>query len=673
MRLILAVCLILLQVSIGFSQDSASLFRQDSLREVVKSLDIDTLRANAYIKLADTFKYQNLDSVLFYIDLAEKSLQEKTYPKILANSTSYIAGVYFTKGEYSKAIAKANEGLKLIEDIPGTSKLEADLERILGVSYGSIGDYARSLQSFIEIGSIYESLGDTNGVLLSLNNIGVIHIKLENFEEALKIFLRLESMATNSNPQNVTIPVNLGFIYYELDELEKAKTQLNKALAYPGEVDKRAYGLSNFKLGQVYIKEGNLDEAISAFNASLEVYEELGNELEKAQSLNGLALVYIELNQPEVAKKYAFDAFEISTRFNALPEKNTSLKTLYEVSKVTGNYRESLQYHEEFKATSDSLQDSEVKEELGRLVAEYEFSERERSLILEQQKHDLESEAKLNQQKALLVGSILITLFSIIIIVVMYLSFRQRQKSNMLLAHKNQEIEKQATHLKESNEIKDRLFSIIAHDLRGPLSSLHAVITLIEMNVASRESLERIIPEVAEQFKYTSTLLNNLLHWSQSQMDGYRVIIEPFNVSQLICEKSTLLKSKLEEKNITFEFAENEYIVQADRNMIDLVIQNLISNAIKYSNQNGNISVRAFGKDGKACVAIADNGIGIQKDKQEELFSNRFYTTEGTNNEKGTGLGLMLCKEFVERNGGRIWVESIPDLGSTFYFTLPHP
>lgn len=673
MRLVIAVCLILFQVSIGFSQDSSSLFLQDSLRVVANSLEPDTLKAKAYIDLADTFKYQDLDSVLFYIDLVEKSLDGKIYPKILAHSASYAAGAYFSKGEYSKAIDKANYGLKLIEDVHGTLKLKADLERILGVSYGSTGNYARSLNSFVQISSIYESLGDTNGVLLSLNNIGVIHIKLEDFEEALKIFLRLEKLATYDNPQNVTIPVNLGFIYYELEELEKAKIYLNKALTYPGEVDKRAYGLSNFKLGQVYIKEGNLDEAISAFHASLQVYEGMGNELEKAQSLNGLASVYIELEQPEVAREYALNAFEISTRFNALPEKSTSLKTLYEVSKAMGNFKESLQFHEEFKITSDSLQDSEVKEELGRLVAEYEFSERERSLILEQQRNDLENEANLNRQKALLLGSIIVILSSIIIIVLMYRSFRQRQKSNMLLARKNQEIEKQAAHLKESNEIKDRLFSIIAHDLRGPLGSLHAVITLIEMNVASRESLERIIPEVAERFKYTSTLLNNLLHWSQSQMDGYRVIVETFNISQLICEKRTLLKSKLEEKNITFEFSEEEYIVRADRNMIDLVVQNLISNAIKYSNQNGNISVKVFGKDGKACIAIADNGIGIQKDKLEELFSNRFYTTEGTNNEKGTGLGLMLCKEFVERNGGRIWVESIPDLGSTFYFTLPHP
>lgn len=674
MRLVIAVLLILFPASLCYAQgNDHSLMTQDSLRSVVKSHKSDTSIAKTYLKLADTFKYQNLDSVDFYADLAEKSLKGELYPKILAEAASYSASVFFTKGEYANAIAKANEGLRFIEEIPNTLKLKADLERIIGVSYGSTGNYERSLRSFVEISSTYEKLGDTDGVLLALNNIGVIHIKLNNFEEALKIFLRLDEISPTDKPQSVTIPVNLGFIYYELDELEKAKEQLNKALNFPMEVDKRAYGLSNFKLGQVYTKEKNYIDAIKAFDASLEVYKNLENELERVQSLNGLATVYVRLERLDVAKKYAIEALEISTRFNALPEKNISLETLYQISKATGNFQESLSYHEEFKTLSDSLQNSKVKEDLGKIVAEYEFAERERSLILEQQKSDLENNAKLSQQKTLLIGFIVITFFSLIIIFVMYRNFRQKQKSNMLLAYKNLEIETQATNLKQSNEIKDRLFSIIAHDLRGPLSSLHAVITLIEMNVASRESLERIIPEVAERFKYTSTLLNNLLHWSQSQMDGYKVVPEAFNISELLSDKRTLLKSKLEEKNISFEFSDQEYVVYADKNMIDLVIQNLISNAIKYSNNNGNISVTVYGKDGKACIAIKDNGIGIQEDKLSALFSNRFYTTEGTNNEKGTGLGLMLCKDFIKRNDGEIWVESTHEMGSIFYFSLPHP
>ncbi|MCG8371906.1 MAG: HAMP domain-containing histidine kinase, partial [Balneolales bacterium] len=196
---------------------------------------------------------------------------------------------------------------------------------------------------------------------------------------------------------------------------------------------------------------------------------------------------------------------------------------------------------------------------------------------------------------------------------------------------------------------------------------------LIDMKKTSTDELEELIPNVAQRFKYTSTLLNNLLHWAQSQMQGYSINPEVFDISHTVFNKKVLLQTSIDEKNLQFSFSDAEFLVYADLNMIDLVLQNLISNAIKYCNENDSVSISYSEENGKAVIAVADTGIGIEKEVMDKLFSKTFFSTPGTNKEKGTGLGLMLCKDFVEKNGGEIWAKSALGKGSTFYFSLPIP
>lgn len=212
---------------------------------------------------------------------------------------------------------------------------------------------------------------------------------------------------------------------------------------------------------------------------------------------------------------------------------------------------------------------------------------------------------------------------------------------------------------------------MIAHDLRGPLSSLYGVISLIEMNKTSQEELDRLIPNVARRFKYTSTLLNNLLQWAQSQMEGYKVNSEVFDISLIFKNKYALLQTNIEDKNLDIHLPQSEILVFADLNMIDLVVQNLLSNAIKFSHQNGSIHIDTTREGDMVSISVKDHGVGIKEKYLPQLFSDSFFTTKGTMDEKGTGLGLMLCKEFIEKNAGTITVESTYEQGSTFKFTLP--
>lgn len=671
MRIYLFILFFLFGFSISKAQESSTVI--DSLFDEIRFAQSDTSLANTYLGLAKHYKYQDPDSTLKYVTLAKTVSQGSSYAKGIAKAAGYEAGVYFLRGEYKKVAETARFGLQQIEGVDNLEKLRADLLRIIGVSYGSIGNYDLSLRFFLDSQNIYETLNDSTSVITSLNNIGVVHLKLNNFEEALEIFLELNRVADFSDPNNVTIPVNLGFIYYELNQIQEAKEQLQRALNYAGDIDQRAYGLSYFKLGEIYATENDYANAIEAFNASIGIFKDLKNELQQVQSLNGLASVYLELNDLQEAEVLANKALEISTRHKGLPEKKNSLKTLYFINKRSNKFSEALNYFESFQEVSDSLQNGEVNSEIARLTAEYEFYQRENELLLQQKEQELKTQAQINRQKLLLIGSVIIIGLALLLIIFMYRTNLHKKETNTLLSLKNAEIQDKAEKLEQSNSVKNRLFSILAHDLRGPLSSLYGAFHLIELNTIPKEELDKIIPDVAKRFKYTSTLLNNLLQWSQSQMDGYKVAPSAFDLISLLEEKSLLLQTKMEEKNITLTLPKGEYIVYADRNMMDLVVQNLISNAIKYSFKSGKIDISITNHQENVKVSIKDTGIGIKPENLNRIFSDEFYTTVGTNSEKGTGLGLMLCKDFVARNNGEIWVENDPDTGSTFYFTIPNP
>lgn len=237
-------------------------------------------------------------------------------------------------------------------------------------------------------------------------------------------------------------------------------------------------------------------------------------------------------------------------------------------------------------------------------------------------------------------------------------------------------IEAQNKELSELNAAKDKFFSIMSHDLRGPFSGLLGLSGLIiseDEDIEKSEIIE-LVKRINESLKSQYKLLENLLSWGGMQVN--RVQPEPGKVSinQLAKDVCLSLKQNAEMKNINlicdFDF---DYFVYADKNMLRTIVQNLVSNALKFTKENGNIIISAkYDEDDLVSVSVKDNGIGMTDEVREKLFRlDVHHTTLGTNNERGTGLGLILCKEMVERNGGTIKVYSEVGKGSEFIFSLP--
>lgn len=253
-----------------------------------------------------------------------------------------------------------------------------------------------------------------------------------------------------------------------------------------------------------------------------------------------------------------------------------------------------------------------------------------------------------------------------------------RNKNRRIEAQKNESIERallmqqQALQLSELNSLKNKLFSVVSHDLRGPLYAMHRLFKgIVEFDVPPEE-IKEMMPEVARNIGETTGQIENLLQWAKSQMQAESIHPQVLEVSRLINEILNFLRLQVENKRLQVENdVESQLYVYADRETIKLVLRNLVSNAIKFTPECGVIILGALESSTHVELFVRDNGTGIKADDLKKLQQDIHYTTPGTANESGTGLGLMLCKEFLSRNGSRLFVESEPGKGSTFSFTLP--
>jgi two-component system sensor histidine kinase/response regulator len=251
--------------------------------------------------------------------------------------------------------------------------------------------------------------------------------------------------------------------------------------------------------------------------------------------------------------------------------------------------------------------------------------------------------------------------------------------TNRALEEKNREIEKQkeeieqnAKELAELNSLKNKLFSVIAHDLKSPMYALRNLFTQMKQQDIPLKEIKSMIPDVVNDLNYTTGLMENLLQWAKSQMQSGSIKPRAIDISEIIREVINTLNLQAAPKQITIRNKVKKTIgAFADMDMTQLVLRNLVSNAIKFTPKNGQITICAEEQDSFIKIGVEDTGIGITEEELSKINENTYYTTKGTSSEAGTGLGLMLCKEFIIKNGGRLQISSNPGKGSTFSFTLP--
>ena len=295
-----------------------------------------------------------------------------------------------------------------------------------------------------------------------------------------------------------------------------------------------------------------------------------------------------------------------------------------------------------------------------------EYDQQKQQLILENEK-------ALAKQKVYIYLFLILMIMFIVFFLVVRKNAQVQKNLNKELLSKKKDLEEKQEYLNQLNLTKNKLFSIIGHDLRGPIGAFQGLLKLFKEGEMTKEEFLNFVPKLKVDIDTISFTLNNLLSWGQTQMNGAITKPKVTQLDEIVKENMALLSEIADSKSIEFtDLIGPNCQLWADPNQIDIIIRNLISNALKFTPNFGKIEIGAIPKVNYYEIYVKDNGMGMSEETMGKIFKkDSNHTTYGTNDEKGTGLGMSLCKEMVEKNQGKIWVNSAVGQGSSFFFTIP--
>lgn len=526
------------------------------------------------------------------------------------------------------AIKYASE-LLLIAEEEGNLKYMDLASSFLGEAYFYMDEIDKSIEFFEKFLEINIQQEDIDGIATAYNNLGIVYRYIEKYEEAIQYYL--ESLA----------------IKERLKDTAGLSTTLNN-------------------IGVLYFHMGNYNDALDYYNRSYELEKELGSKEGIATSLLNIGEVQSMLNNYLKALSCFQQSIEISEQIEDNYTLEINYKCLYDMYKRKINFQKALYYYELYTELKNKRLSQEARKEVAELEIQYETAKQEREINLLNRQNELSRTIIFILSGGFLVITILLIL--------LYRQGRAKKKALQLLSVKNQKITEQTETLNKLNITKDKFFSIISHDLKGTIGGFMTQTEFLadDFKDLSPDDMHDLLIKMNQSSTQLYRLLDNLLEWSKAQTGNIKVQPESFSLKTLVDEILPLFNDLMEEKKLKALIKiKPEIKVFADVNMVSTVFRNLITNAIKFSYPESKFKIESKIKHEWVEIEVADEGVGITKKNQEKLFNmDESLTTPGTNREKGSGLGLIICKEFIELNQGKIWVESIPGSGSVFNFTL---
>ena len=658
--------------SLIVSSQSLAQNKADSLTRVLNSNPSDSLKVRTLIALSSHHQFVDFTQARAYADeaLSLANKLEDLSTKVAAYQNK--AMLLTMSGDYSAALRYDNLTLENDILLRDSSNISRDYNNI-GNDYYDLGEYDDAFFYFSLSHRIAVASNDTLRILIADHNVGRVFKEMGQYETAIQ-HLR----ASKSLSDRVHDSEGLAYSYDEIGDVQlrrehydSAEQSLSLALnvARKGQfkiVQPRIYG----KLATVALRKGNYDRALAFYDTAYHLNEQTNDRHGMAEVDLGRAVIFTGQNHYDQALINLERSLTVAKELNARILEIKCYNQLSQLWEMKSDYKKSLMYYKQYKQLEDTLFSQELQGKLLRSQLRFETESRDSQIAILSQKDAIQS-SELRKQEFVRNILVVVMALSVILLISVYRSGRRRRQINTLLLQHQEEMEKRSEELERLNQVKDKFFSIISHDLRSPINALSGLLDLLDKGAVSASELPKHIKELKARFNHTRTLLNNLLDWTLLQMDKLSVQAAKIDVYNIVEENIQLLTS-VQSKDIRLinEVPRNA-IGFADSNTINLVIRNLITNAIKFTNDGGTVRIAAREKDAEWLVSVKDNGVGMNNEVLKMLFDKTApYTTRGTANEKGTGLGLILCKEFVEKNNGRIWVESEDGKGSTFFFTI---
>jgi signal transduction histidine kinase len=541
------------------------------------------------------------------------------------------ADVFKYVNRLDSAIFYAERSLDIATEIKNDSIEKAALEQVAGLCY-KVKNNAKAELYFKRLA--IHPLADDGQRRNCFNTIGLTFRRRQLYDSAIYYFTKSLSLVPPHDTAWVgLLNGNIGYTYFLLKKYDKALPGLLKDVDYS--FRSRSYSSAHSALSTVvslYIIRKD------AAHARI-FYDSLAHQM-----------------TPGLNKDELLEFYRISSDYY----------------KFKGDMNRSLNFLESYITLNDSLQDLQNALRASELDAQFDFERQVKkisNLEIQNQLHADEDRLK----NYLLLGTSVFILLGVGLIYVLYRNNRFKNATNKLLQGQNAQIREQTVRLNELNTTKDKLFSIISHDLRGPINSLKALMDMVKKQMVTEAEFRHFSGQLQNNVEYVHFTLENLLQWSRSQLHGILTRPALIKLNVLVEENFKLLSEPAALKSITLmNMTPVEAEMFADPDQMRVVLRNLISNAIKFTNEGGCITVSSTTSDNREIVTVKDTGTGISDGLREKLFqANTNHSSAGTAGEKGTGIGLSLCKEMIEKNNGSIWVESIAGEGTSFMFSLP--
>ncbi|UJP64207.1 tetratricopeptide repeat-containing sensor histidine kinase [Mongoliitalea daihaiensis] len=560
------------------------------------------------------------------------------------------------------------EAIELAKNLNNPTLLAQNLTR-LGVYYRNNNLQDLAILNYEEALKVSQKANDLLQMGHALNSIGQIYYYQDLFEEALKYYEQsgeyfqqindLDGTAYNLTGKSLVLG-SLGRYLEALEAIDDAISIRSKR------GNGRQLIVSRFNKAQLLLDMGDYQSARKDIIALYEYGKQ--NDLVRAlQALEKLAEIELKTTNFSSVKRIVDEAIELNQEKPNRESIIAILITGIEVARIENNL-ERLSYLQNLLANEKELLNTQkTREYLAKLTIQRQKLEidqlnRENELILKAE--------KFQNYIFILFLAISIILFIIVIIYKRYLNYHR--ELNQKLKIQKIKMEVQAEELFKTNRIKDKILSILAHDLRGPLHSLQGMLDLVNIKSLTQEEFQEYAPKISLDLGNNVLLLENLLLWSKNQLKGTKSEKSTFDIYQLIEKNFEIIRSSNNYKGQELiNSIRPQTTLLADKNTIEIVLRNLLNNAIKFTKSEDQVSVNFRDFDGYYWICVEDQGIGMTDETKNKLFKNDFFTTLGTNQEGGTGLGLMISRELIERNKGKIWVESEEGKGSKFIFTIP--
>ena len=524
-----------------------------------------------------------------------------------------------------------------------------------------------------------------------LNTLGQAHRKMKDYDSALKYYRILERdfFFQLSTKQKYQLFMNFGNVFADEKDYDKTEEFYQKAyleckkLNEPDQMAQLTYNL-----GALYYRLKKYPKALNYTQQALDTYIEIGDKLRIERCYRVLGAIQYAQENLEEANRYYLKALNIAREIKNPKSVLGNLKNLYLNSKALAeanhspaDYAKALDYQREWSALKDTIYQADLANQLLELEKKYETDKKNAEIALLGKENQLQADELLLERKNRQFMWLGVGFLLLVMTVVFYFMFYYRKVNAMLkqqsklIFEQKEQITDQNVQLQKAVNTQNKLFSIIAHDLRSPLVSVSNFVQLLNFYLRDGryEDISRMAVDMDRKNEQVLELTDNLLHWAQSQSGGMNPQLQRINLNEILDECYELYLPVAERKGVTLELDDaDDCQLWADRDMVRTICRNLVNNALKFTPTNGKVSIDYSCNESEVRISVSDTGLGISPEKLQRLFSlDREDVRYGTDGEKSSGLGLSVCKEFCDILNGKINVTSTEGIGSTFSFTLP--